>query len=219
MTGLFSVLFFAALFGVFKPYIKGLKRLHFGIAAFVALILVGITAPKPADVPQTASSSAEKPKTAPAPESSAAPREEPAPKSKWQYSQDKDEMRGTTARFASVDSENEVDLDFPYGEVRGTITLRQRPEDGLNVLFSVEKGQILCHSFTNTMVAVKFDNGPIQKFRCTSASDGSTETAFLSPASKALAALKKADRVIVEAEFFQQGRKQFTFDTHGLDWK
>jgi hypothetical protein len=66
---------------------------------------------------------------------------------------------------------------------------------------------------------MKFDNGPIQKFRCTGSSDGSSETAFIEDEGRALAALKRAKRTIVEAEFYQQGRQQFVFQTAGLNWK
>lgn len=46
MSTVFVLLFFACLVGVFRP-IKGLKRWHFGVGAFVSFILVGITAPEP----------------------------------------------------------------------------------------------------------------------------------------------------------------------------
>lgn len=128
-------------------------------------------------------------------------------------------MRGTTTKLASVQSENSVDLDFPYGAVHGQIWIRKRPEDGLNVAFEVDKGQVLCHSFSGGYVSVKFENGPIQKFSCTGSSDGSSETAFLLNEERALSALKRAKRTIVEAEFFQKGRQQFVFDTAGLEWK
>lgn len=128
-------------------------------------------------------------------------------------------MRGTTSRFASIASENEVDLEFPYGEVRGQLWIRRRPEDGLNVAFEVEKGQVLCHSFSNSHVSMKFDDGPIQKFRCTGSSDGSSETAFLEGEQRVLGALKRAKRTIVEAEFYRRGRQQFVFETAGLQWE
>jgi hypothetical protein len=218
MTGIFALLFVAAVIGVFKPYIKGLRRWHFALAAFVALILVGMTAPAP-DKAKSGNAAAPGGTAAPSGTPSPDPAASPAPTSKWAYSEDKDEMRGDITRYATLDSENEVDLDFPYGTVHGQITVRRRKQDGLNVLFSVEKGQILCHSFTDSYVSVKFDDKPIQKFRCTSASDGSTETAFLMPAGKALAGLRTAKRVVIEAEFFQKGRQQFTFEAAGLRWK
>lgn len=221
MVGLLAILFLAALAGLIKPYIPGWRRLHFGVAAIGAFVLVGVFAPKTDKQAKDAATTAT---PTPIPSSGASDAsgtvsEPSAVPSKWAYSEDKDSMRGTTTRYGSIDSENQVDLQFPYGTVRGTLTIRQRAEDGLQVLFSVEKGQVLCNSFTNTTVSMKFDDGPIQSFRCTGAADGSTETAFLQSPQRVLAALKKAKRAIVEAQFFQQGRQQFTFETAGLTWK
>jgi hypothetical protein len=209
------LVFFAAIIGIFKPYIKGTKRWHFAIGAVVAFVLIGLFAPSsPSTVKRIATDSTNTNAIADAASAASEPTT-----AKWVYSESKDEMRGTTARFASVQSENTVDLHFPYGEVHGELWIRRRPEDGLNVGFEVEKGQVLCHSFSDDYVSMKFDNGPVQKFRCTGSSDGSSETAFIVDEQRALAGLKRAKRTIVEAEFFQQGRQQFVFDTAGLVWK
>lgn len=210
----FVLLFFAAVAGIFKPYINGIKRSHFAIAAVVCFILVAITAPSTttSDKQTAATSSSTN-------GNSVAPTAEAQPSSKWDYSESKDQMRGTTAKLASLQSENIVDLDFPYGEVHGQLWIRRRPEDGLNVAFEVEKGQVLCNSYSDDYVSMKFDDGPVQRFRCTGSSDGSSETAFLTDEPRVLAALKRAKRTIVEAEFFQKGRQQFVFDTAGLEWK
>jgi hypothetical protein len=45
VSSLFVVAFFVLLYGVFRPY-RGLKRWHFGAAAFVAFILIGVFAPE-----------------------------------------------------------------------------------------------------------------------------------------------------------------------------
>lgn len=45
MPFLFLLLFFVCIAGVIRPF-KGLKRWHFGLAAFVSFIMVGVTAPK-----------------------------------------------------------------------------------------------------------------------------------------------------------------------------
>ena len=210
---IFVVIFFAALFGIFRPFIKGATRWHFGVAAIVSFVLIGVFAP---NTPGPKNTESEPTETVLSDRSATGPSE---PSSKWDYSDSKDEMRGTTTKFASLNSENTVDLQFPYGEVHGQLWIRRRPEDGLNVAFEVEKGQVLCHSFSDDYVSIKFDDGPIQRFRCTSSSDGSSETAFLLDEQRALAGLKHAKRTIVEAEFYQQGRQQFVFDTAGLDWK
>ena len=55
------------------------------------------------------------------------------PQPGWTYSTDKDEMRGTTAKTAKIESTNEVDFGFPYHTGQLTITLRKRPWRGLSM--------------------------------------------------------------------------------------
>jgi hypothetical protein len=215
----FLLLFIAAVVGIFKPFWKGAKRSHFAIAAVVSFFLVGVFAPStPSSEKQSAGnlSGTQQNAATTNDSSSGAP---VRATSKWTYSDQRDEMRGTTAKLASIESENTVDLGFPYGEVNGQLWIRRRPEDGLNVAFEVDKGQVLCHSFSDGHVSMKFDDGPIQKFRCTGSSDGSSETAFILDEQRALAALKRAKRTVVEAEFYDRGRQQFVFETAGLNWK
>jgi len=47
MAIFFFLLFFAAIVGIFKPYIKNSKRWHFAIAAFIFFVGIGETAPEP----------------------------------------------------------------------------------------------------------------------------------------------------------------------------
>jgi hypothetical protein len=220
----FVLIFFAAVAGLIKPYIKGLKRSHFAIAAVVAFVLVGLTAPSTPGSKGKNDSGTARAAAADATDTNSASGTDDGdattqPATNWDYQTRKDEMRGTSSKLAQVTSDNTVDLDFPYGEVHGQLWIRQRPEDGLNVAFEVEKGQILCNSFEESYISIKFDNGPIQKFRCTEASDGSDNVAFLGNEHRVLSDLEKSKRAIVEAEFYQQGRKQFTFETAGLNWK
>ncbi len=223
MSTVFVLLLLAAIVGIIKPYVAGMKRKHFAILAVIFFVAVGVSAPKTNtsdDKKASGTTEAKADASDTNDNTSDAKTDVPAEAaSKWSYSEDKDEMRGTVAKYASVNSENEIDLSFPYGEVRGTIIVRKRPQDGLNVMFQVEKGQILCHSFgSNDTISVKFDDGPVKKYGCTGTSDGSSNTAFLKNEAGFLANLKKAKKTIVEAEFYQQGNQQFVFETANLKW-
>lgn len=224
MAFVFALIFFAAVAGVIKPYINGVKRSYFAVGAAVAFVLVAITAPStPGSKPKLATTPAAA-ATTNEPDANTTAATDPTEASEtvpanWDYSTSKDEMRGTSTKFAQVNSDNTVDLDFPYGEVRGQLWIRQRAEDGLSVAFEVEKGQILCNDFDDSYVSIKFDNGPVQKFRCSGTADGSSNVAFINDDRRVLAALKKSKRTIVEAPFYEQGRQQFTFNTSGLSWK
>lgn len=221
----FTLIFLAAVAGIIKPYIGNLRRGHFALAAVVAFVLVGVTGPtvEPSakKVSEAKGDSPTASTEASAPQSSqpSAPVAPTPAATKWEYSEDRDEMRGETTKYAVLNSDNEVDLDFPYGVQSGTLTIRGRPQDGLNVMFSVGKGQILCSNFRDSHLSAKFDGGGIQRFACTGTSDGSSETAFITSEAKFLAQLRKAKRTIIEAEFYQKGRQQFVFETANLTWK
>ena len=128
-------------------------------------------------------------------------------------------MRGDTSYYAQLSGTNTIDLDFPYGEQQGRILIRQSPKFGFDILVGVESGQIMCSSYRDSYLNVKFDDGPIRKYRCTDASDGSSEMVFVRDARGFLANLKNSKKLIVEAEFYQNGLQQMTFDTAGLEWE
>jgi hypothetical protein len=223
LSGLFVLVLLAALVGVFRPYINGIKRWQFGLAAFVAFILVGVFAeptsePSPAkdDTAPTSPNSASDTSNESS-EPTAAKAEEP--QSEWSYSTEKDEMRGAESRFAQAEATNTIDLDFPYGEQRGRILVRQSAKFGFDILVGVPSGQIMCNSYSNSHVSVKFDDGPIRRYSCADASDGSNSMVFIQDAKSFLANLKKSKRVVVEAEFFQNGLQQMTFNTANLKWE
>lgn len=198
-----------------QPAKRGWRWWQIALAAFFGLAFLGALLPKPDKVETlTQSSNSE---TASSEGTQAA--SDASRPSKWSYNTYRDEMRGTESKTATVASENTVKLDFPYGEQQGELTLRTDPKSGLNVMVSVEKGQILCNSFSENHISAKFDGGPVQNFRCTDASDGSSNVAFIVDEKTFLKKVRGAKRTIVEAEFFQQGRQQFVFETTGLDWK
>jgi hypothetical protein len=144
---------------------------------------------------------------------------EPGSNSKWNYSEQRDEMRNRTDKFAELTSENEQEFSFPYsGGSHLTIELQKYRKPETEVMLRLEKGQFICHSYTGGSVSVRFDGGPVRKFACSDTSDADTTTIFLRPAGSFVAALKKSSKMTVEAEFFQEGIRQYTFDTRGLSW-
>lgn len=219
MTGLFSILFLAAFVGVFKPYIKGTKRWHFGLAAFIFLLLVGafVDPNKKENTEGTVAGVIQGEgavKVVPASEAKKAQELE----SEWSYSTEKDEMRGVESRFAQLEAVNAIHLDFPYGEQRGQLLVRQSAKHGFDILVGVPSGQILCNSFQDTFINVKFDDGPIQRYGCSDASDGTNNMVFIQGSKNFLGKLKKSKKLIVEMEFYQNGVQQMTFNIANLKW-
>jgi hypothetical protein len=218
VSGLFAIVLLAALLGVFKPYIKGAKRWHFGLGAVVAFFMIGVFA-DPSVKTDTKSEQVASTDKADGKADADAETTPAEPPSNWQYFTDKDGMRGTESRYAQLEGANTINLDFPYGEQRGRITVRQHAQFGFDILVGVESGQIMCNSFSRSYINVKFDDGPIQRYGCNEASDGSSDMVFVEGAKGFLAKLKKSKRVMIEAEFYRNGMQQLAFDTANLNWE
>lgn len=144
-------------------------------------------------------------------------RNNPTVSENWSYREEKDEMRGSTSRWASVDATKDITLDFPYGSSRPSLTVRFMKQYGTDVMLSLN-GQITCRSYNQDTVSVKFDDGSIKAWRCLSSDDGDSSTAFISPAKPFIAALKRAKTVTIEAPIYQAGKQQMTFEVAGLNW-
>lgn len=136
----------------------------------------------------------------------------------WSYQEKKDEMRGSTSKWASVEATAPIRLDFPYGESVPTLTVRYMKQHGTDVMLSIN-GQITCRSYNDDTVSVKFDDGPIKRWACLDSASGDSGTAFISPAKPFIAAIKKAKRVTIEAPVYQAGNVQMTFNVAGLKWE
>lgn len=138
----------------------------------------------------------------------------------WQYETSKDEMRGIESRFATTVSTNTVDFDFPYnGGSKLILALRKRGSD-VDVMVSITKGQILC-GVQNCEAAFKFDNGEVQSVTMSEPDNHSSDLLFIAydkTESKIISQLKNSKKLVIEIPFYQEGRKQFTFDVSGLEW-
>lgn len=144
--------------------------------------------------------------------------ESPLIGSQWNYSQNDDDMGKGTSYFAQLTSSNTVDFDFPYsGEQHASLMLRSHPRYGKNVIFRIEKGQVLCHSYDSCTVLVRFDDDEAIKFSASSAADNSSETIFLNNYSKFVEKVKKAKLVRISVNIYQQGAPVFDFDVSGFD--
>ena len=143
----------------------------------------------------------------------------PTPAQVWQYTETTDQMRGIVTSYATVQSTNQVDFDFPYrGGSTATLMLRRRDGE-LKVLLTIDRGQFTCFDYSGDKVAMRFDDGLVYTYGCTRSADVRTDIIFLSPEHQILSQLRKAKRVVVEAQFFQAGRQQLTFNIADLKWQ
>lgn len=136
----------------------------------------------------------------------------------WVYDERKDEMRGETSKFARLDANSPINLNFPYGSSTPKLTIRQDAKYGFDI-FITANGQFLCRSWDNDTLSVKFDDGPIREWSCAESDGGSSDIVFFNNERSLLSEIRKAKRFIVEANMYDAGRQQMTFDVAGLEWE
>lgn len=121
-------------------------------------------------------------------------------------------------RGASVVSTNTVEFSFPYQRPQhGTLVLRDTPRFGKDVMFSIERGQILCRSYEDCSILVRFDDRDPLTFNAAGASDGSSETIFIRNHPRFLREMQRAKQVRISVEVYRQGAPTFEFDVSGFD--
>lgn len=140
------------------------------------------------------------------------------PGSQWFYHHNGDPMGKGVIHEARVSSSNAVNFGFPYsGTQHATLSLRTHPRHGKDVIFRIEKGQILCHSYEDCTLLVRFDDEPPTKYSAVGAADNSTETVFIRNYDKFTGKMLKAKRVRIAANIYQEGAPVFEFDVNSFD--
>ncbi|MGK3363416.1 hypothetical protein ACSLNB_18330 [Citrobacter portucalensis] len=145
----------------------------------------------------------------------------------WLASYNNDEMRGTATKFLQTESDNAVDFDFPYnGGSKMTLVLRspktelkgeQKAEDlkPNEAMLLISKGQFSCNSYDGCDVSVKFDNEKIQKYKMSPAENGRSDVIFFDKSNSFIKSISNHKKLIIEADFYQAGPKQFKFNLEG----
>jgi len=138
----------------------------------------------------------------------------------WAYYQNDDPMSKGKSYSASILSSNTVEFDFPYGgSQNGRLTLRTDPRYGKDVIFSIEKGQILCSSYDGCIVLVRFDDENATSYSAGEPVDNSTETVFIHNYSQFVEKMMKAKRVRISVNIYQEGSPVFDFDVSGFNMR
>lgn len=138
---------------------------------------------------------------------------------KWAYSVNEDPMTSRKSRFAIIESENTVDFDFPYqGLQRGRLMLRDHPTYGRDVIFSIERGQLLCPSYDDCQIRVRFDEGNPERWNAVGPSDNSSTSIFIRSQARFVQKLRAAKVVRLQVPVYQQGEPMFEFQVGGFDY-
>lgn len=138
----------------------------------------------------------------------------------WQYRNDTDKMTSKAAKFAILESNNSLDLPFPYrGKNYGRLQVRQHPKFGLDVIVMVDKGQIMCSSYSGCPITVRFDDNAPIRFSGTEPADHSSDTVFVQGAQRFITQAQKAKRILVELTMYQAGNQVLEFHSSSpLEW-
>jgi hypothetical protein len=140
-----------------------------------------------------------------------------APPDRWHYSVSEEKMTGGQRFLATIESTNTVNFDFPYnGSQNGSLILRTDPRHGKDLMFQIQKGQIMCPSYQGCTVQVRFDDEKPVSYSANGPADNSSEVIFLSDYAQFLGKLKKAKRVRLSVNIFQEGAPVFEFDVAGF---
>ena len=127
-------------------------------------------------------------------------------------------MTGGATRHAYVLSTNTVNFGAPYaGEQHGRLSIRTDPKYGRDIIFSIERGQLLCRSYEDCDVLVRFDDGKPERFSAVGPADSSSETIFFRNYDRFLGKLRQAKMVRISLNVYQQGAPVFEFDVSGFN--
>jgi len=142
--------------------------------------------------------------------------------SRWNYSTNEDRMDGSKSYFAHLTSNNMLLFKFmnTYSWFQLTIRNKNKKNEVILLMMKETAGQFMpSHYSPYKTCRVKFDeNSPINFGYSSSISDGSSNMIFFFNEQKFIANLKKAEKVMIECEFFQEGKKIIEFNVNGLEW-
>jgi len=155
--------------------------------------------------------------TSPAENSTATASISPPPN--WNYSDEKDAMTDKVTHTACTTSTNMVHLNPPYSDVDAQLCIRRSPRFGLDVFINLNgSGQILCRSYEDCTVHVRYDEKPRQIISGTGSSDGSSNIVFLRGAPRIIEQLRHSHVFRVELEYYEAGVQMLEFNTSGFEW-
>jgi len=134
----------------------------------------------------------------------------------WEYQEDIDKMTSKTTKFASITSNESLNLDSPYDGLNyARLVLRKK--ERLDIYVSVDKGQIT-GSYDNLYVMVRFDDEKAIQFSYSEPQDHSSDLIFIDNEIKFLSKLKKSKKVLISIPFYQNGNQIVEFNTADLKW-
>lgn len=137
-----------------------------------------------------------------------------ANETKWELSNSSSKMSNDSIISATIESDNEVEFDFPYeGKQRAKLSLWTTTNSNTDYLtFSIERGQIVCGFGKGCSVDIKVDDEDAVSVKGTPPSDGTSTYITVDLDAGLAAKLKRAKKILAQPTIFQNGYPVFEFD-------
>lgn len=197
------------------------KRILIGIVAIVVISIIGSrcsTNTAEPTVPPTPAAALELPQQVVGEAPTTVVQTTPKVGEQWSYYTNDDGMTGKQSKSAIVESTNQFEFGFPYAGLQNAkLTLRRHPRFGDDVILSIERGQILCRSYEDCSVTVRFDDEKPVQLSGIGPADNSSDTVFIRGFDRFKNKLVKAKVVRVSVGVYQEGEPVFEFNTEGFD--
>jgi hypothetical protein len=135
----------------------------------------------------------------------------------WNYSEDEDKMTSKKVYYAQVAAKDRLHFDFPYdGGSIANLNIRKK-QSGIDIYLTVSKGQFNSR-YEDNYVTLRFDNLPAKRYEFLESSSGDNDIVFLSNEASVINKLKKHNKLLIEAEFYQSGNHVMEFDISNFKW-
>ena len=132
----------------------------------------------------------------------------------WEVKSLKDPMTDAEKRFSRLQSKNAISLNSPYeGITKGYLYVREVSESSPSVYFVVDRGQLICNANIRCKLTVRFDQQSPIEFNGSEPVDNSSNVIFIDLQDKFIENALDAKRILIKAEFFQNGAFIFEFET------
>lgn len=134
----------------------------------------------------------------------------------WRYLEKTDKM-GRHIKMASTSSINSL---FENSSLSaGFLHLRIHTQYGKGIMLGAGFGGEFSTDDKNCKVLVRFDEGKPEWYKTSKPSDDDADTLFIQDYSKFVAQLKNAKKVLIEAPFYNKGKRILEFNVEGLKWE
>jgi hypothetical protein len=120
----------------------------------------------------------------------------------WTKKTSIDEMTGEKEAYFTLHSKRSLSLQFPYAGRNQPYLMAYETKGRPVVIYSLEKGQISCHS--SCFVEVKFDNEEVAEFEAEGLGDGNSSITFKHSRVFAERAAK-AKRILIRTHIYMNG--------------